>query len=259
MQLMRSTTFAAVTAGALLVSIAGCGSSGSPTATQTPSAAPSSAAPTTTATGKNPPSKNPPSKNPLADPPSYDKIATALAALSPGNGASVVGVPGGGYDGMVTGIDGDAGQLSFWRYDTSWHKVGTSTYPFDPSITTHPLAKPAPAALLLGMKHPVFVLTGTFSSDGFGPNREQGKKGTANAVAYTDGPDGWGVLTETTDGILASSGKGAGYGGPGLLYDASFVDGFLQTETEPNPQQPALAKLWSWDGAKLIVRTQFTR
>ncbi len=235
---VRSTTGALkVCLGAAVVVVAtGCGSPASSTDGST----------VASTTPVSPTTSTPPGL------PTQDTVTRELAKLNLGNGASVARTPN-GYDGMVTGINADAGKVSFWHYATSWQQVGTSTYPFDPSVTSHPLDEKFTAPQVLeGMTHPIFILHGSFSGDS-----------TANAIAYTDGPNGWGVVKAQRDGNLASSGEGVSYGGTGLENGAYFSGGLYETAECSKTLPFALCsgaqrvlKYWGWNGQKLtLVRT----
>lgn len=120
-------------------------------------------------------------------------------------------------------------------------------------MTSHPLEEKYTAPQVLeGMAHPIFILHGSFSGDS-----------TANAIAYTHGPNGWGVIKAQPDGNLASSGEGVSYGGTGLENGAYFSNGLYETAECSKTLPLALCsgdqrvlKYWGWNGQKLtLVRT----
>lgn len=131
------------------------------------------------------------------------------------------------------------------RVATSWQQVGPNTYPFDPSVPSHPLDEKYTAPQVLeGMAHPIFILHGSFSGDS-----------TANAIAYTHGANGRGVIKAQPDGNLATSGEGVSYEGAGLKNGAYFSNGLYETGECSKTLPFALCsgaqrviKHWGWNG-----------
>lgn len=82
------------------------------------------------------------------------------------------------------------GHLVLWRHSAGgWHQMAQSTCPPDsadgpPSYDEHGVG--VEGAVLPGMSDAVFIVTGPFSGDG-----------TGNAVAFGNGPDGWGLLVQS--------------------------------------------------------------
>jgi hypothetical protein len=135
------------------------------------------------------------------------------------------------------------GKVSFWawRSSKSLIKVGASTYPYDPPSVGPPAAK-GYGALLTGMVHATFILTGTFSGDGSG-----------NAVAYSASGADWGAIKAIANGNLAPSKQGVTFGGIGLGDGFEFVDGQLETadcsSTKPISEcggNNRVLKFWAW-------------
>lgn len=192
----------------LIIAMSGCG------AQDTTSAAPPTRAPATTASAPastppmTPPTTRQPAPSPTTTPvpspapPSPAQLQTQLANMNSGARVTVIAVPGGGYDAMVSGNTTNVGQVNFWHHDTSWRKVGDSTYPYENArVAQRPLTDPVRAQVLNGMAHPIFILNGAFSGDS-----------TANAIGYTKGPRGWGVIKAQPNGNLASSGRASASG-----------------------------------------------
>ena len=138
------------------------------------------------------------------------------------------------------------GHLVFLRPTAGgWHEAAQSTYPPDsgdgpPSYDEHGVH--VRGALRPGMSDAVFIVTGPFSGDG-----------TGNAVAYGNGPDGWGLLTQDGARRLRSSGTGAGSGtDTGLYFAARFTGGFLETAVDSGVFSSAfgsgfpIRRRWSW-------------
>lgn len=231
--------------GVALVVMSGCGAKD---ATSTAPPATSVSAPATT-TAATPPTAPPASTTQPA--PSPAQLQSQLATMSSGARVTVIAVPGGGYDAMVSSNKTNLGQVSFWHHDTSWRKVGESTYPYENArVAQRPLTDPVQAQVLRGMAHPIFILDGVFSGDS-----------TANAIGYTSGPQGWGVIKAQPNGNLASSGQGVGFGEPGLENDAYFADGLYETAecsatlafAECSGDRRVL-KFWGWSGTELILQ-----
>ena len=135
--------------------------------------------------------------------------------------------------------------IQFWRSvgnSVNWTQVGTSTYPYSPSIGGPADAKVS-GALLSRMRHATFIVTGNFTGDSSG-----------NAVAFTTGPKGWGVIKAEPNGNIGPSGQAVGADRIGLSYGFSFSGGKLVTEDCRTDQAIALCgsnpitKSWLWTG-----------
>ncbi|MFY7570193.1 hypothetical protein ACOT81_37855 [Streptomyces sp. WI04-05B] len=68
------------------------------------------------------------------------------------------------------------------------------------------------------MSDAVFIVTGPFSGDG-----------TGNAVAFGNGPDGWGLLVQSGVSQLRSSGTGSGSSDTGQYLSARFTGDLMET------------------------------
>jgi hypothetical protein len=145
----------------------------------------------------------------------------------------------GGVEIMVVG---QTGNVSFWaESDDTLQRVGASTYPYDPAS----LGPPEPVGsggVLTNMTDATFVVHGTFTGDGSG-----------NAVAYTNGPDGWGAIKAESNGDLAPSGQGIGANEIGLSNDFALVGGRLETFDCSSTQAISdcggdnrVIKYWTW-------------
>jgi hypothetical protein len=99
------------------------------------------------------------------------------------------------------------------------------------------------------MSDATFIVDGDFSGDG-----------TANAVAFASGPDGFGVLTTRASGTLASTGQGGVYPAPSgtsdpRTYEDEFQNGLLITEQNSGAFDEAFGAgfpiiwRWKWSGA----------
>lgn len=242
---------------ALLVSglgLAACSTSGQGSELVNPAGASSSSAPSTSAAPSTPvstPVSTPPSTTPPpvvrssshSVPPPLPTLAQATQALHvalPAAGLSVVRV---GADYQALAFD-QTGHVSFWSYAPRWHQVGSSGYPYD-SVTVGAPAVKAQGTVLAGMSNATYILTGLFSGDG-----------TADAIAYTNGSSGWGVIKALPNGNLASSGQGVDFGGIGLESGDYFVNGTLETAECSAHTIVAdcggnnrVLKFWAWRGS----------
>jgi hypothetical protein len=112
-----------------------------------------------------------------------------LGGLTPGMRHTLFAIPG-GFEGAAWD---QRGNITFWKLTGAgpWHKVGQSTYPN--LAEARPASPPGTVAgaLLTGMSDATFILTGPFSADGQG-----------NALPYTAGPHGWGLLESRSPGTL---------------------------------------------------------
>jgi len=113
--------------------------------------------------------------------------------------------------------------IAFWRFDNSWHQMGASTYPMLPTQFGPPDAT-VTGALLTGMNDATFIATGYFTGDGSG-----------NAIAFTNGPHGWGTIAPGPDNTLVPTGaQSTDNSTPGIHYRVRFDAGNLVTVDE-NP------------------------
>jgi hypothetical protein len=141
-----------------------------------------------------------------------------------------------------------SGHIRFWFEPTeaaTWELVGRSRYPDiaqlgPPHATTQ-------GALLRNMADATFIVRGTFSGDGSG-----------NAVAFTDGRQGWGAIKAEPNGNIGPSGRPVGADLIGLSYDFGFRDGYLVTKDCPANRpisecdQHPVVKEWVWAGHDFV-------
>ncbi len=195
-----------------------------------------SSAPTTSSAAPTPT----PSSSAVAAP-TQQQRAAHLSAQTNGEAQVLVAVPG-GYE--AASYD-QLGQIQFWRNSgstLSWQQLGASRYPYAPSLGAPPDAR-ATGALLQGMQHATFIVTGVFTGDSSG-----------NAVAFTTGANGWGVIKAEPDGNIGPSGAPVGADGLGLSYGFAFAGGTLETQDCPLNQPIAacgvnpVTKYWVWTG-----------
>jgi hypothetical protein len=230
-----------------LLASTGCSTTTSGRGSQAPDA--TTSLPTGTTSQPTPPVSTSPSSSPPPSSPSptptVPSLAERTAALSKASGglpSSIIAVPG-GFEAMTWD---QATHVGFWSdaiSSTTWQRVGSSTYPWEPAIGGPPHAA-ATGALLTGMQHATFILTGNFSGDGSG-----------NAVAYTTGPNGWGVIKAEPNGNIGPSGQPVSADRIGLSFGFRFVGGLLETQ-DCNPSFPiadcggptTIVKLWRWTG-----------
>jgi pimeloyl-ACP methyl ester carboxylesterase len=143
-----------------------------------------------------------------------------LRALTQGSNIVLVDVPG-GYD--AAAYD-QSSHINFWEYRaSSWKQAGVSEYPGEAGTTGYlPYDRPVTVsgALLTNAEHATFIVDGPFTGDGSG-----------EAVAYANGPQGWGLVLARSDGTLASSGHGYENQGPGRELTMGFSDGQFVTYT----------------------------
>ncbi|PZS20597.1 MAG: hypothetical protein DLM57_00880 [Pseudonocardiales bacterium] len=170
-------------------------------------------------------------------------MQATLAAKTPGDRRVIVATDAGYQAATYAAI----GNVNFWQAlspGTTWQHVGEQIYPYDKSLDPSGPTS-ANAAVLANMTDATFILRGTFSTDG-----------GRNAIAYTRGADGWGVIVARADGSLAPS-SDPSYNGPS--YGLSLVGGNLQTQDCP-PNLPmykcgdanVVVKHWHWDGSKFV-------
>lgn len=210
----------AVIAVSFTLAAAGCSGNGaSEKASPTPSnsgssasSAPSGAGPGSASAGSSQagtpsPTRSYGAKNPAA---SRTAAAATLAKQSPGRQRTLSPVPG-GYEAAT--VD-QRGSITFWRLDNgsaSWRKVDSSRYPRT-STTGHVGVS---GTVLSQMEDATFILRGHLTQRG-------------SAVAYTNGPQGWGAITPTKNGRLTPSGKPLTAAGPGVYRAISAAEGALQ-------------------------------
>ena len=239
-------TVVILVATASVLASTGCSTNTNGRGSHAPVTTTSQPAPTSQAvTPPSTPTPSPPSSSPSPTP-TIPSLAARTAALSHASGglpSVIVGVPG-GFEAMTWD---QATHVGFW-YDpttsTTWQPVGSSVYPWVPAIGGPPQAA-ATGALLIGMQHATFIVTGNFSGDGSG-----------NAVAYTTGANGWGVIKAEPNGNIGPSGQPVSADQIGLSFGFKFVGGLLETQ-DCNPSFPiadcggptTIVKLWKWTGS----------
>ena len=173
-------------------------------------------------------------------PPSAAQRDQQLTAQTNGEDHALVTVPG-GYEAAVYD---QHGTIEFWGVQNSaaqWSRLGASSYPVVTQLG--PPQAQVSGALLHGMQHATFIVHGVFTGDGSG-----------NAVAYTDGPHGWGAIKAEPSGNIGPSGHPVGSDQIGLSFDFGFVGGQLETKDCPTNRpiyqcgaHPVI-KLWVWTG-----------
>ncbi|WP_328603332.1 hypothetical protein OG943_24945 [Amycolatopsis sp. NBC_00345] len=233
-------------AGLLLVAagvaVAGCGTGGSSAQPAGPSAPSTSAAPTASSAPAGGSAQNP---TPAGNAAPAEQSKSQLLAKVPGQQAFVVSVPT-GFEAVTYD---QSGHVGFWTDSPAgWHKDTTGSYPYTPGAHS-PAAAKAGGALLSGMHHATFVLTGAFSQDS-----------TGNAIGYTDGSSGWGIITAQPGGNLAPASPNVDSNSSGVSHAMALTGGQLQTE-DCDPDQPlaecggssAVKKLWHWDGNQFVL------
>lgn len=228
----------ALALGALVV-VAGCSGGASP-APSTSVATVTTTAPTTSTPAPGSSTSTGPAPSKGVAVPTLAERTRALAVLAAGDRSSVVRVPG-GYEAAT--VD-QRGGIRFWRdptRSTTWTQIGSSRYPYVPAIGS-PHAT-LTGALLAGMTHPTWIVRGIFTGDGSG-----------NAVAFTDGSRGWGVIKAETSGNIGPSGAPVGSDRIGLSYGFAFAGGELVTADCPTNlaisecDTHQIRKHWRWNG-----------
>lgn len=232
----------------LLAGLAGCSSvtSGHGSATSAgaslsqpdfPSTSPTTPGPSTATFPSTTPTP-PPSPSP--GPQTRAQRAAQLRAQTNGEDTVLVRVPS-GY--QAASYD-QSGNISFWSEaasDTTWQLIGHSRYP-----TVSQLGPPQASArgtLLRNMSDATYIVRGVFTGDGSG-----------NAVAFTNGPRGWGAIKAEPNGNIGPSGRPVGANLIGLSYDFGFRNGYLVTQdcSLDRPisdcDQYPITKLWVWTG-----------
>ncbi len=172
--------------------------------------------------------------------PTLRERADRLTAQTNGEPHVLVALPGGAEAATYDA----AGSIRFWRSggpSVDWIRLGSSRYPGE--VTGRPYHVAVRGALLLGMQHATYIVTGQFTNDNSG-----------HAVAYTGGARGWGAIKAEANGNIGPSGQPVGTNRIGLAYDFQFVGGRLKTEDCP-PNEPIarcgsdhVDKLWTWTG-----------
>lgn len=175
--------------------------------------------------------------------PSIGTVTSSLAGLTPGQGNSVVPVPG-GYEAATWDSQS---HIQFWRFTGQgpWSQVGQSSYPI---VGTEPATATITGALLSGMTDATFIAQGYFSGDG-----------TGNDIAFGNGPKGWGTLVPGPNQSLVPTGHGSTDNTtPGNSYLERFSDGGIQ-ESEPgslpfgpNGEEWQVIHDYHWNGDALV-------
>lgn len=201
-----------------------------------PTAPPSPPAPNTSSPSV------PPSSTPAAQTPAQRR--QALEAQTNGEPNVMIRVPGG----FEAATYDQSGGIQFWREPasaTSWSQIGTSSYPYVSQIG--PPEASVQGALLRNMKNATFIVHGNFTGDGSG-----------NAVAFTTGSKGWGVIKAEPNGNIGPSGQPVGSDQIGLSYDFAFRSGYLETKDCPLDRPISdcdthpITKLWRWAGDDFV-------
>lgn len=163
-----------------------------------------------------------------------------LSKLTPGL-ETVLVQTGGGFE--AAAYD-QVGNIEFWRYGQNWQLVGKSTYP-QPQLAGETGRVRVTGEVPTGMSDAVFIADGPFTGDGSG-----------DTLAFTNGPNGWGVIATEVNGNLASTGRGLNQIGPGLELYMSLNEGRFETRTDWNATgfSEAFAagypiiRDWNWTG-----------
>lgn len=165
-----------------------------------------------------------------------------------------VAVPG-GYEAAAWDT---TGRVTFWKWarsDRTWRQVGRSTYPELPATYGTPRIT-VTGALLKGMSHATFIVSGQFSGDG-----------TGNFIAFTDGRLGWGTIAPGQSGVLIPTGRmSTDNRTPGNSYTEVFSHGYLEIVNPgylpfgPNGEEWQIGRTYAWRSRvfRQIATTQFT-
>jgi hypothetical protein len=204
-----------------------------PSTSVTPSTPSSSEASTTAPT---------PTPSPTPQPITNSQREEVLVTTSGGQDVSVLVAVPGGYEAATYD---QRGHVRFWFDPVSslrWRLIGTSRYPYVPQIG--PPGAESDGRLLRYMRHATFIITGQFTGDGSG-----------NAVAFTTGARGWGVIKAKKNGNIGPSGRPVGRDQIGLSYGFAFSGGYLVTadcsldrpisDCDTHP----VVKRWVWTGS----------
>jgi len=239
------------TCALVVIAVSGCGGVTSGTGHPGgPGSASSSAdfpstlpSPPGTETSSQPPATSAaPTRKPTPATPTRTQRENRLTAQTNGAAHVIVRVPR-GYEAAT--FDQHA-NIAFWRNvanNVNWTQVGRSTYPYSPAIGG-PADARVTGTLLARMQHATFIVTGAFTSDRSG-----------DAVAFTTGPKGWGVIKAEPNGNIGPSGQPVGADRIGLSFAFKFAGGKLVTEDCRSDQAIVLCptnpitKFWLWVGA----------
>jgi hypothetical protein len=176
--------------------------------------------------------------------PSIAELEYRLTQMAHGQMPELVIVPA-GYEAATWDQNG---HIVFWTYTgTTWTRAASSSYPYS-SAAGGPADAHVVGARLPGMRHATFVIYGHVTRDDSG-----------NAVAYTSGPRGWGVLKPEPNGHLDPSGQPVSADKNGLWFGYTFAGrsphDYLQTRACPKVipgagcGAPLVLKLWAWNGS----------
>jgi hypothetical protein len=167
-------------------------------------------------------------------------VAAALSAATPGMSHDIVPIGGGRYEAAV--FD-KAAHIDFWEFaGTKWDEVGRSTYP---TLPGQPASVRVVGRQLKGMADATFIATGVFTGDSSG-----------QALAFGNGPRGWGTIAWEPGNVLVPTGhRATDNTTPGIYFNEQFSDGQLET-TSLNPYfstatgaEFPLDTYWSWDAS----------
>jgi hypothetical protein len=173
-----------------------------------------------------------------------------LGTVTAGTQRCVVAV----VDGYEAATYDQGGHIDFWRYQLgAWTVLARRQYPSQaapgsPTTAGETDAVSVSGQVLDGMAEPVYIVSGHF-----------GEGGSANDVAFADGPVGWGVVAEQADGALSPTGRSLTAAGPGLVYGERFVAGHFEILDRPSLWDAALDAAfpvitqWSWAGSSFLL------
>ncbi len=173
------------------------------------------------------------------------RLMNLLNQLAPGMQHDIVSIPGG----FEAATFDQAGHIDFWKSTAtgSWQRVGTSTYPMLPPEFGAPDVT-VEGTLLTSMTDATFVAHGNFSGDG-----------TGNAVAFTNGPKGWGVIAPGANNTLVATGRpSTDNTTPGNSFAETFNQGLLETTQQNYDFWAAIGSTfslvtdWRWDGTHFV-------
>jgi hypothetical protein len=168
-------------------------------------------------------------------------VRTQLTAATPGMQQTIVQTPG-GYEAATYD---QHSHIDFWTLTGTgpWVEAARGYYP---TLAYGGQGENVTVAgrLLTGMTDATFIVTGAFSGDG-----------TGNALAYTHGPQGWGVLTNNSGNSLTVS-SGTVEANPateaGIDTHDYFTGGMLETSDNSGAFDIAFAAsfpldwYWTW-------------